>query len=134
MAKFVVKDGDVEIDGNDLSDHVRAVAVQMDKDEVEATGLNGNGVHETIPGLSKEGFEIEFSTDPATGSVDDVLFPLYRNETTFTVSVKVNTPDEDGATYSAPCRLYNFHPVDGNVGSLSTTKVKFSATEGVSKA
>jgi hypothetical protein len=134
MAKFVIKAGSVDIDGNELADHVRQVAVQMDKDKQDATGLNGNGVKEEIPGLSTEGFEIEFSTDPSAGSVDSVLFPLYRNESVFVVAVRVDTPDGAGKTYSARCRLFSFHPVDGQVGQLSTTKVPFGAIEPIVEA
>lgn len=132
MAKFVVKAGTVEIDGTDVSTYVRSAAIQMDKDKVDATGLNGNGVKEEIPGLATEGFEFELATDPTV--IDALLFPLYRNDTTFAVSVEIDTPSGPGNTYScATCRLFNYHPVDGNVGQLSTTKVQISAAEGISQ-
>jgi len=133
MPKFVVKAGEVLIDGSDISTYIRSAAVQMDKDKVDATGLNGNGVKEEIPGLATEGFEFELATDPAV--IDALFFPLYRNDSTFEVSVEIDTPDGPGNTYScATCRLFNYHPVDGNVGQLSTTKVTFSSTEGISQA
>lgn len=132
MPKFVVKAGEVLVDGSDISTYIRSAAVQMDKDKVDATGLNGNGVKEEIPGLATEGFEFEIATDPAV--IDALLFPIYRNETVVDVSVEVDTPDGPGNTYSSPCRLFNYHPVDGNVGQLSTTKVTFASTEGIAQA
>jgi hypothetical protein len=135
MAKYVIKEGTVTVNNVDLSDHVRAVDVNMVKDEVEATGLNGPGLHQYLPGLARESFVFTFASDFDSGKVDATLFPLYRNESIFLVSV---TPFQLPITSSNPnftarCQLFNYDPLNGQVGALAETQVTMIATEAIVK-
>jgi hypothetical protein len=131
MAKFVFKDGTVKVNGVDLSDHVRSVDTPLSKDQVDDTGLNGNGLRTFIPGLGGERFVITFANDFAASSVYATLYPLYRNEADFEVEV---VPNAGAASATNPrwrafCKLFDYVPVNAAVGALSETQVNFIAQE-----
>jgi len=131
MAKFVFKDGTVKVNGVDLSDHVRSVDTPLSKDQVDDTGLNGNGLRTFIPGLGGERFVITFANDFAASSVYATLYPLYRNEADFEVEV---IPNAGAASATNPrwrafCKLFDYDPVNAAVGALSETQVNFIAQE-----
>jgi hypothetical protein len=130
MAKFVYKDGEVKVNGVDLSDHVRNCQLTMAKDEVEDTGLNGPGLHQFIPGLSNERFVITFASDFAAAEVDATLYPLYRNDTQFTVSVIAQAGGVSATNpryESTSCFLFSYDPVNAAVGALAETQCTFIA-------
>lgn len=131
MGKFVFKNGTVKVNGVDLSDHVRNVDVPMSKDQVEDTGLNGNGLHTFLPGLGSERFVITFANDFAASSVYATLYPLYRNETQFEVEVIPNSGSASATNprWRAFCQLYDYDPVNAAVGALSEVQVNFIAVE-----
>ena len=131
MAKFVFKSGSVKINGVDLSDHVRNVDIPMSKDQVEDTGLNSNGLHQFIPGLSNERFVITFANDFAASSVYATLYPLYRNEATFEVEVipLAGSASATNPRWRADCNLYDYDPLNAAVGALAETQVNFIATD-----
>jgi hypothetical protein len=134
MPKYVVKGGFVSIGGTDLSDHVKSVDVKRSKAKIDATGLNGPGAMDHVQGLSDEEFEFEFMNDHDPGSVDDILNPLYEDESDFVVVVRPFAGAESASnpTYTgATCRLFDYNPISGQVGALSTSKVTISANGGI---
>ena len=131
MGKFVFKDGTVKVNGVDLSDHVRNVDVPLSKDQVEDTGLNGNGLHTFIPGLGNERFVITFANGFDALGVYATLYPLYRNESQFEVEV-IGLAGAASATnprWRAFCQLYDYDPISAQVGALSVVTVNFIAVE-----
>ena len=131
MGKFVFKNGTVKVNGVDLSDHVRNADIPLSKDQVESTGLNGNGLHTFLPGLGNERFVITFANDFAASSVYATIYPLYRNEAQFEVEV---IPNAGAASATNPrwrafCQLYDYDPVNAAVGALAETQVNFIAVE-----
>lgn len=136
MPKFVVKGGVVSIDGVDLSDHVRSVDVKRSKAKIDATGLNGNGAMDHTQGLSDEEFELEIMSDFDPGSVDDTLNPLFEDETEFAVLIRPFAGGESASNPTfqcATCKLFDYNPISGQVGALSTMKVTISANGGIER-
>jgi|SRR5919108_2200709 hypothetical protein len=136
MPKHVIKGGTVLINGVDLSSHMKSVDVKREKDKVDATGLNGPGAKDNVHGLSDEEFEFDVMNDFDPGMVDDTLNPLFENETEFPVLVR---PFAGPVSASNPeyacdtCKLFTYHPVSGNVGALSESKVTISANGGITR-
>lgn len=126
MAKIVLKDCYVVINGTNFSDHVSSVTVQLTKKGVDTTSFSGSG-SEQVAGLKSDEFNMQIQQDYANASTDSVLYPLWANETEFTIEVRptsaavsVNNPK-----YTATCILLDYSPLDGKVGDLSDTKIKF---------
>ena len=136
MAKLVLRDCFISVDGTDFSDHVSSVEVNLSKDEIDTTNFGGSG-RERAAGLKDDSFVLNFQQDFEAASVDAVLYPLYDGETEFEVLVRP-TAAAVGATnpeYSGTCILLEYQPLSGDVGSLSETSVTFpSQRSGIARA
>lgn len=125
MAKVILKDCYIVINGTNLSDHVSAVTLNLSKDAVETTSFSGGG-RERVAGLKDDGLELTIQSDYAAASVDSVLFPLYNNETEFNVEIRPTSAavSTSNPKYTATCVLFEYSPLDGKIGDLAETKVK----------
>lgn len=128
MGKKVLRDCFIEVNGVNFSDHISSVTVNMSKDEVETTNFGGQG-RERVHGLRDDSFEINFQQDFEAGEVDDVLYPLWDEETEFTVKVRPSAGAKSASNpeWSATCILLEYTPLAGDVGALSETSVTFPA-------
>lgn len=126
MGKFVLRDCQVVVNGVNFSDHISSVEVSLKKNAVDTTNFSGGG-KEVVAGLKDDEFTVTFQQDFAAAEVDATLYPLYNNETEFTVAVRPHTAaiSLTNPEYSATCVLLEYQPVSGKVGELSDTKVKF---------
>jgi hypothetical protein len=126
MGKIVLRDCSITVNGVDLSDHVSSVEVNFVKDEVETTNFSGQG-RERVAGLKDDSFVVTFQQDYAAGEVNATLFPLYDNETEFTVVVKPTAAavSATNPSYTGTCILLEYQPLSGSVGDLSETEVTF---------
>lgn len=136
MAKLVLKNCSIVVNGVDFSDHVSSVEVSLSKDEIDTTNFSGSG-RERAAGLRDDSFKVNFQQDYAAGEVDDTLFPLWDDETEFTVVVKPTSSavSSNNPSYTATCILLEYQPLSGDVGSLSETEVSFPAQRtGITRA
>jgi len=126
MAKIVLRDCYIVVNAVNFSDHVSSVEVNLSKDEVETTNFSGQG-RERVAGLKDDNFVINFQQDFAAGEVDAVLYPLWANETEFTVEVRPTSSavSATNPSYSGTCILLEYQPLSGSVGDLSETEVTF---------
>lgn len=126
MAKLVLRNCQITVNGVDFSDHISSVEVSMKKNSIDTTNFSGGG-KEAVAGLKEDEFTIDFQQDFASAEVDATLYPLYNNETEFTVTVKptASAVSPTNPQYSATCILLEYQPLSGKVGELSDTKVKF---------
>jgi hypothetical protein len=125
MAKVILTDCYIVVNGTNFSDHVSQVSVNLSKDDVETTSFSGGG-RERMQGLKDDGFEITFQQDFAAASVDAVLYPLYDLGTEFEIEVRPTSSavSATNPSYTGTCILMEYSPLDGKVGDLSETKVK----------
>ena len=124
MAKIVLKDAVITIDGTDLSDHVSSVTLEDSANEVDFTGF-GSDYTEVGQGLKTASVQLEVFQDFGASSVDSVLYPLYESGGTFAVTVKAEsgTTSATNPEYSMDGRLFSYSPIAGAVGDASTTSV-----------
>lgn len=136
MAKVVLKDCYIVINGTNLSDHVDAVTLTLSKDAVETTSFSGGG-RERIAGLKDDTVELTFQSDFDASSVDDVLYPVWNNEVEFPIEVRPTAAavSADNPKWTGTCVLFEYSPLDGKVGDLAETKVKINTQRtGLAKA
>lgn len=132
MAKFVMKDCMIYVNAVDFSDHVSSVEVNVSKDEIDTTSFDGSG-RERKAGLQDNSFVLNFQQDFAASEVDATLFPLWNNETEFTVAAKPTASAACSTTnpeYYGTCILLEYSPLNGKVGELSETSVTFPVQRG----
>jgi hypothetical protein len=126
MAKLVLKDAVVTIDGTDLSDHISSATIEDSADEVEFTSF-GADYREFGQGLKDATISLEAFQDFDASEVDATLYPLYASGGTFNVTVKATSAATSGSNpiYTLTSRLYSYSPIQGAVGDASTTTLSF---------
>jgi hypothetical protein len=136
MAKQVLRDCQVIINGVNLSDHASSVEINFVKDEVETTNFSGQG-RERVAGLKDDSFVVTFQQDYASGEVDETLFALYDGDTEFTVEVRPTAAaaSPTNPKFTGTCIVLEYQPLAGSVGDLSETEVTFpSQRTGITRA
>jgi hypothetical protein len=126
MAKFVLLETVTTVNGIDFSSHISSVEVSLKRADLDSTNFSGGGKEHTA-GLKDDEFTFTFHQDFDAAMVDATLFPLFLNGTEFPVTVK---PEDEAVSatnplYRATCVLFEYQPLNGKVGDLSETKVKF---------
>lgn len=131
MAKLVLRNCHISVNGTDFSDHASSVEINMSKDEVETTNFSGSG-RERVHGLQDNSFTVTFQQDFDANSVDDVLFPLWNDEDEFTVEIRPTSAAVSASNpkYTGTCILLEYQPLAGDVGDLSETEVTFNVQRG----
>lgn len=131
MAKLVLRDCYVVVNGTNFSDHTSSCEINMSKDEVETTNFSGSG-RERVHGLQDNSFTITFQQDFAAASVDAVLFPLWNNESEFSIEIRPTSGAVSASNpkYTGTCILLEYQPLSGDVGDLSETEVTFNVQRG----
>lgn len=136
MPKIILKNCVVTIAGVDFSSHAHTVEIMLKKAAVDSTNFSGGG-REQMAGLRDDEFTVDLQQDFDVAQVDATLFPLYANETEFTVSVKPTNAAVSATNplYSGTCILLEYQALSGKVGDLSDTKVKFpTQRQGITRA
>lgn len=124
MAIFNFRNASVVYNSVNISDHVRSVTLTMTADDLDATAM-GNTSHTHVPGLRDDRIELELFQDFAAGSVD----VTFAAQIGVAAGVVVVVKPDSGATsatnpsYTMTGVLLDYHPLDGEVGSLSRTTV-----------
>ncbi len=131
MAITALTDAYVSYGGQDLSDHVQKLTVNLSSDEVEVTAMGGTA-HSFIPGLRADEVQITFFQDYASNKVDATLSTYQGSTTGATMIIKPTsaTVSATNPTYTAVMTPYSYHPLDGSVGDASTTDVTFKCAQG----
>jgi len=137
MAKKVLIDAWIEVDGTELSNHFSAVALDLPDDEVDLTGF-GSRYREIGRGLKDASITGTVFTDFDPNSVDDVLWPLSQSGDEFMVRVRADSGPvaEDNPQYNMVSKLFNYSPLAGSVGEASTTDITFrnATQDGVTRS
>jgi hypothetical protein len=136
MAKFVMRNAFIQVNGVNLSDHCSSVTVESTADDVDLTAFGPSGYREFGVGFKDAQITATFFQDYAASSVHATLQPLYDAGGTFSVYVKADA----GATNSTnprieltTARMFGYNPIAGGVGDASTFDTTFrnAGTAGV---
>jgi len=126
MAKEVIFDAVVTVAGTAISDHTQKATIEMKADDIEVTAM-GSTAKERRAGLRDDQFTIDVFQDFATGSIDQVMYPLLTSGTSFVVTVKKSSaaPSATNPIYFGTCILLEYTPLDAAVGDASQTSLVF---------
>ena len=126
MAVFLNNKVGVKINSVDLSDHVTAVTLNRNFDELEVTAM-GDTAHKFVKGLEASSVTISFLNDTATASVLQTLQAAWGTTVTAVLLQDKNT------AVSATNPLYTFSilvnkttDINGATGDLSTQDITFT--------
>jgi hypothetical protein len=125
MAKFVLKNPFVSVDGVNLSDHVSSVTIETVFDEVDMTA-SGAVYKEIAQGLGDATITLAVFQDFAALSVDATLWPLSQSGSTFPVIIRATAAAVSATNPQftmAGGVLLTYSPIAGAIGAASTTDV-----------
>ena len=134
MAKYVLVEPKILINGTNLSDHIAQVTLGEEVADVTTTAFGSRGVTR-IAGLEDSSITLAFHQDFAAASVDVTLSPLVG-----TLATVVVTPQGTAAAsatnpvYSAVCLVTQYSPIDGSVGDLATFNVTWPVSGTVTRS
>jgi len=133
MATEVLTDAFVEINGTDLSDHVRQLTLNYEAEQEDDTVM-GDDTRASKPALKNWSLDVEFAQDWAASSVDATLFPLV-GAAAFTVKIRKSTGSiaADNPEYTGNGVLESYPPLDNSVGELATSAITIQSAGTLSR-
>lgn len=127
MAKVVLRKASILINSVDLSKRATQVAIEMPDEEIDVTTFQAAN-KQTVKGMSDASIQVSFIQDYAASQVDETLWPLKVGEAAFPVEVKPSTAAKSPTNplyKMLEAMLFNYTPISGSVGQVSTTQVTF---------
>jgi len=124
MARIVLTDVGVLINNVDLSDHIAAVTISQNFDEVQTTAF-GDGGRTRVAGLEDSSITLSFHQDFSAADVDATIAPLIGGTATFNIGPFGTAVAASGTAprYSGTVLLTEWTPLNGSIGDLSTASV-----------
>lgn len=133
MAKLVLTDVTVSINGTALSTSVSKAELSIEADDVETTAFGGNGWRTRVGGLKAANVSLTFMQDYAAGAVDATLWPLLNTIGTVVITPAGTAVSATNPSFTFNC-LINSLTEGGQVGDLSTFDVTWPVTGAVTRA
>lgn len=137
MARIVLTDAKVTINGVNLSDHIASITLNESADVVETTAFSSTAAKTRVAGLRDNSVTLEFHQDFASSSVEATINGTSSLVGTVTSIVVQPTSAAVGATnptYSFSALVSEWTPLNGSVGELSTASVTWPISGAITKA
>ena len=125
MAVFLNNGVVVTVNAVDLSDHVTAVTLNRNFDELEVTAMGDSG-HKFVKGLEASSITIDFLNDTATSEVLQTLQGLWGTSTTVTLKQTSAATSATNPLYTMTCLINGTTDINGAVGDLGTQSVTWN--------
>jgi len=133
MAKLVLTNASVVLNGTQIGDDVAAVTLSTSAAEVPTTSFGSGGAVTRVSGLIDN--SVTLSLHNEYNSLDGLILPLIGS-TAVTMVIKASTAAVSTAnpsyTFSVLCT--EFTPVNGAVGELNTADVTWPISGTITKA
>jgi len=134
MAVFLNNKVGVKVNSVDLSDHVSAVTINRQFNELEVTAMGDSGV-KRVAGLEDSSVTISFYNDTASSNVLATLQAAYgTNVTCVFLQDKSAAVSATNKLYTATCLVNNLTDINGAVGDLGTIDVTWTVSGTVAVA
>lgn len=134
MARLVLTNAYVTINGVNLSDHIASITLTTTDDVVETTAFSSTAARTRIAGLADNSVALEFHQDYATSSVEATIYPLVGSATTVVVKPNGATTAADNPSYTFSALVSEWTPLGGAVGELATASVTWPISGAITKA
>jgi len=125
MAVFLNNGVVLTVNSVDLSDHVTAITINRNFDELEVTAMGDSG-HKFVKGLEASSITIDFLNDTASSEVLQTLQAVWGTSTTITVKQTSAATSAANPLYTMTCLINGTTDVNGSVADLSMQSVTFN--------
>lgn len=129
MAKFVATDYKITLAGDDFSDALAAVTLELTAAEQETTAFGDNFV-QRISGLKDASISLDFHQDFGASAVDATLEPLLGETVEIVVTPTSNAVSATNPSYTGTFLVTTYSPFASSIGDLATLSVSFPLASG----
>jgi len=133
MAKLVLLNASVTLNGTNISDDVAAVTLSTSVAEVPTTSFGSGGAVTRVAGLIDN--SVTLSLHNEFSSVEGLIYPLVGS-TAVTIVIKASTAAVSTAnpSFTASVLVTEWSPINGAVGELNTADVTWPISGTITKA
>lgn len=133
MAKLVLTNANVTLNGTDVSSNVAAITLSTSAAEVPTTSFGSGGAVTRVAGLLDNSVTVSFHND--FSAIEGLVYPLVGS-TAVTMVVKPNGTAVSTAnpSYTFSVLVTEWTPVNGAVGELNTADVTWPISGTITKA
>jgi hypothetical protein len=125
MAVFLNNGVVVTVNSVDLSNHVTAVTLNRNFDELEVTAMGDNG-HKFVKGLEASSVTLDFLNDTASANVLATLQAAWGTSVTVTLKQTSAATSATNPLYTLTCLVNGTTDINGAVGDLGTQSVTWN--------
>lgn len=129
MAKFVATDYKITLAGENFSDALAAVTLEISAAEQETTAFGDNFV-QRISGLKDASISLDFHQDFGASAVDATLHPLLGETVEIVVTPTSGTVSATNPSYTGTFLVTSYSPFASSIGDLATLSVSFPIATG----
>jgi hypothetical protein len=138
MARIVLTDASVVINGVNLSEFITSISLSTSEDVVETTGMGSAGARTRVSGLADNSVTIEFNQDFAA-SAPEVTINAVGSSLVGTVTTCVVKPTSAAVGVTNPSYTFSavvseWQPLSGAVGELATISTTWPISGVITKA
>jgi len=134
MARLVLTNAYITVNGVNLSDHIASVTLTTTDDVIDTTAFSSTAARTRVAGLADNSVALEFHQDYATSSVEATIYPLLGSTTAVIVKPNGATTAADNPSYSFTALVSEWTPLGGAVGELATASVTLPISGAITKA
>lgn len=137
MARIVLTDAKVTINGVNLSDHIASITISESADVVETTAFSSTAAKTRVAGLRDNSVTLEFHQDFASNSVEQTIngtSSLVGTVTSIVVTPTSGSVSATNPSYSFSALVSEWTSLSGSVGELSTASVTWPISGAITKA
>lgn len=138
MARIVLTDASVVINGINLSEFITSVSLSTSEDVVDTTGMGSAGARTRVSGLADNSVTFEFNQDFAT-SAPEVTINAVGSSLVGTVTTCVVKPTSAAVGVANPSYTFSavvseWQALSGAVGELATISATWPISGVITKA
>jgi hypothetical protein len=138
MARLVLTDASVVVNGINLSEFITSVALSTSEDVVETTGMGTAGARTRQSGLADNSLALEFNQDFATSgpeiTINAVGASLVGANTTVVIKPTSAAVSASNPSYTFSCVVAEWQPLSAAVGELSSISATWPISGAITKA
>lgn len=133
MAKLVLTNEFVSLNGTDVSSYCRKAELTIEVEAKDVTTFASGGWKEEIGGLKSGTLALEFEQDFAAAALDSILWPLLGTVVTFDVKPVNAARSTSNPSYTGSVLVAQWNPLTGSVGDDAKVTVSFPTTGAVTR-
>lgn len=133
MAKQVLTDVVVQLNGTAISQSVNSVELSLTADAIETTSFGDSGFRTYKGGLKSGSVTLSMHNDYADTALDGILWDLWNTIATVTIYPAGTPVGTSAPEYEFTVLVDNLTPVSGAVGDLAVQNLTWTITGSVAR-